>query len=398
MNRHRDDRNAEIPKGLRSCVLFRACSDDDLAAIVPLLAERTYAAGAVIVAEGEPATELFVVQSGEVEVTKCPEGGGQEYRLTTLGPGASFGELTVVDRGARSASVRALAPTTVAVLPMAALDRLSESDTGLRARVLHGLAAFLASRLRGVSEVTATALQRELELADTRARMGTFLTYVFFIMLGYSFALRFVSDMAKSASDTALVTIPILFGFAVPLYTMMRRSGEPIAFYGLTWRGAGAAARDALVWSIPMLLAGTALKAAIVARTPALAGVPVFAFGGFRDPAVPVTAAWFALFMSLAYVALVPLQEFIARGALQSPIARFLVGPHARLRAIVLADALFVASHLYLSTTFALLAMLPGLLWGWLYDRHGTLVAPVVSHALLGWWTLFVLGFDRLLV
>src|SRR5689334_22604614 len=122
MNRQRDDHDAETSRSLRACVLFRDCSDDDPAAILPRMAERVYAAGAVIVAEGEPASELFVVRSGEVEVTKHPQGGGQEYRLTTLGAGASFGELTVVDRGARSASVRALVPTTVAVLPMAALD------------------------------------------------------------------------------------------------------------------------------------------------------------------------------------------------------------------------------------------------------------------------------------
>jgi hypothetical protein len=264
--------------------------------------------------------------------------------------------------------------------------------------MLHGLAGFLAHRLRGVSEVTAAALQHELELAETRIRMGTFLTYVFFMMVGYSFAMRFIADMAKTAADTALVTIPIVFGFAVPLYAMMRRSGEPIATYGLTWRAAGAAARDAVIWSIPFLVAAAALKIALVQRLPALAGAPVFAFGGFRDPTVPVATAWFALFMSVAYVTLVPMQEFIARGALQGPLARFLVGPHATTKAIVLANAMFMASHLYLSTTFALIALLPGFLWGWLYARHGTLVAPVVSHVLLGWWTLFVLGFDRLLV
>jgi len=66
--------------------------------------------------------------------------------------------------------------------------------------------------------------------------------------------------------------------------------------------------------------------------------------------------------------------------------------------AIVIANALFTAAHLYLSIGFALLAMIPGFLWGWLYARHGTLVAPVVSHIVLGWWAFFVLGFDRLLV
>ena len=53
---------------------------------------------------------------------------------------------------------------------------------------------------------------------------------------------------------------------------------------------------------------------------------------------------------------IVPLLE-IARGALQSPLQRFLVGPYATALAIVIANALFTASHLYLSTTFALIAL-----------------------------------------
>jgi len=383
-------------RALRGCVLFRDFSDAELARLVPLLAERMVAAGAVIVREGEPASDLFVICSGEVEVTKRAAE-GQEHRLTTLGAGATFGELTLVDRGPRSASVRALAPTMVGVLSMAALDRATADDLSARARMLQGLATFLAGRLRGVSEVTATALQHELELADTRVAMATFLTYVIFIMVGYGFAMRLVADMARSAADTTLVTIPVLLGFALPLYAMMLRSGQPIAMYGLSWRGARAAASDALVWSIPLLLAAAALKLAVVRSMPGLADAPIFSLGGFRDPTVSAETARFTLVMSLTYVALVPMQEFIARGALQSPLARFLVGPHATTMAIVIANALFTASHLYLSTTFAVTAMLPGFLWGWLYARHGTLVAPIVSHALLGWWTLFVLGFDRLL-
>ncbi len=382
---------------LRGCVLFRDFSDAELARLVPLLAERSAPAGAVIVREGEPAAELFVILAGEVEVTKRAVE-GQEHRLTTLGAGATFGELTLVDRGPRSASVRALESTRVAVLSMAALDRETAGDAGTRARMLQGLASFLAGRLRGVSEITATALQHELELADTRVAMATFLTYVIFIMVGYGFAMRFVADLAKSAADTTLVTIPILLGFALPLYAMMLRSGEPVATYGLTWRGARAATVDAVVWSLPLLAAAALLKVWVVGRLPDLGTTPIFSLGGFRDPAVAAETAWFTLFMSLIYVALVPMQEFIARGALQSPLARFLVGPHATTMAIVIANALFTASHLYLSTTFAVIAMLPGFLWGWLYARHGTLVAPIVSHALLGWWTLFVLGFDRLLV
>ena len=386
-----------ILHALRASVAFGECSDEQLRGIVPLLTPRSYESGAVVVCEGDAATDFFIVLDGEVEVTKHAVG-GDAHRLTTLGPGTSFGEVALVDRGARSATVRALVPTTVAALSMTVLDEAVAGDANARARMLAGLARFLAQRLRGVSETTVAALQSELELADMRVAMGTFLTYVVFIMVAYSFALRFVAEMTKTAADTTLVTIPVLLGFSVPLYLMMLRSGRPLATYGLTFRNAASAARSALVWSVPLLVAAVILKLVLVREVASLANAPVFALGGFRDPTVPRTAAWFALVMSVSYVALVPLQEFISRGALQTPLANFLVGPRATLMAIVIANAMFTASHVYLSVTFAMIAMIPGFLWGWLYARHGTLVAPIVSHALLGWWTLFVLGFDRLLV
>ena len=37
---------------------------------------------------------------------------------------------------------------------------------------------------------------------------------------------------------------------------------------------------------------------------------------------------------------------------------------------------------------------LPGLFWGWLYARHGTLIGVSVSHILLGLWTVFVVGIE----
>jgi membrane protease YdiL (CAAX protease family) len=281
---------------------------------------------------------------------------------------------------------------------MADLDRATEHAVDVRARMYRNLGTFLAGRLRGVSEVTAAALQHELELAQTRVAMGTFLTYVIFLMVAYSFGMHFVAAYAHSAADTTLVTIPMILLFAAPLWVMMRRSGEPIATYGITLRGAGKAAVDAFLWTIPVLALTTLLKLGLVHNVAALADAPVFSVGGYFDAHVAPGTVWFTFVMSLAYLALVPLQEFIARGALQSPLQRFLVGPHSRGLAIVIANALFTASHLYLSATFAVIAMIPGFLWGWLYARHGTLVAPIVSHALIGWWALFVLGFDRLLV
>lgn len=383
---------------LRASVLFRDFTDAELATIAPLVRERRLPPETTLVREGEPARELFLVRSGRVEVSKRAPGAVTDHPLTTLGAGDTIGEVALVDRAPRSASIRALEPTVVAVLDMDALDAALVDEPVLRARMLHNLSVFVGRRLRDVSEVGVAALERELALARTRIAMGTFLTYVILIMVAYGFVLRVVGDLASSAADTSVFSVPVILAFALPVWAMVRRSGEPLATYGVTWRGARAATRDAILWSVPIIAGATLLKLVMIRTLPELAGVPLVSLGGWLDPAGPAGTWQWVIAANLVYVAIVPIQEFVVRGAIQGPLERFLVGPHAGARAVVIANFLFIASHLYLSTSFAVTSFPPGLVWGALYARHRTLVAPIVSHWLFGLWAFFVLGFDRVLV
>lgn len=63
--------------------------------------ERTYAAGETIAEEGESGRTFFVIERGEVTVTVH----GQE--VGRLGAGEAFGEMALIDKAARSATVRA---------------------------------------------------------------------------------------------------------------------------------------------------------------------------------------------------------------------------------------------------------------------------------------------------
>ena len=60
---------------------------------------RSYQAGEVLIREGAEGTALIVVTAGQVEVSR----GGR--RLALLGPGATIGEMSLVDPGPRSATV-----------------------------------------------------------------------------------------------------------------------------------------------------------------------------------------------------------------------------------------------------------------------------------------------------
>jgi len=70
--------------------------------------------GEVIVREGEETREMFVIRSGEVEIIK--QVSGHEVRLTVLGRGAFFGEMSLLEGLPRSAPARAMGATSLVVL------------------------------------------------------------------------------------------------------------------------------------------------------------------------------------------------------------------------------------------------------------------------------------------
>lgn len=89
------------------------------------LPEESYGAGEVIVAEGATGTSAYVILEGRVEVFKTVN--RLKVSLRVLGKGEVFGEMGIIDHGARSAAVAALDRVRVAVVPEGEFRRLLAS-------------------------------------------------------------------------------------------------------------------------------------------------------------------------------------------------------------------------------------------------------------------------------
>ncbi len=98
------------------------------------------------------------------------------------------------------------------------------------------------------------------------------------------------------------------------------------------------------------------------------------------EPLLVTPPAWFAL----VYTVSVLLQESAARGYLQTDLARAWRGRSGEGSAVVVASAVFGLLHLHQSAAVALLSFAGGLVWGELHRKHRSLLAPVLSHALVG--------------
>lgn len=90
--------------------------------IVQLKTERTqaigyehFAAGEIVVRQGDLGDKLYIVKAGEVEVLKTREGGVEE-RVATLKAGEYFGEMALLTGAQRTATVRSLTPLDVMVV------------------------------------------------------------------------------------------------------------------------------------------------------------------------------------------------------------------------------------------------------------------------------------------
>ena len=117
----RADTRVDLIRGLP---LFELCSKRDLRRIAALADERDVAAGTELIREGEPGNEFFVVVEGEVEVRR------RGRRVAQLGPGSFVGEIALLSRSPRTATVVATTPLRVLAITgrdfVALLDSLPE--------------------------------------------------------------------------------------------------------------------------------------------------------------------------------------------------------------------------------------------------------------------------------
>ena len=148
---------------------FRDLSEEDLAFLLPTCTVRTLRRGDLLFEEGDDCSELFVVSSGLVAISKKSID-GRESVVALMERGELFGEMGMLDGLGRSAEARALEPSEIIAIPYAPVRQLFED----RPALLWGTTAMLVGRLRAMDEaladsvfldVTGRTAKRLLELA-----------------------------------------------------------------------------------------------------------------------------------------------------------------------------------------------------------------------------------------
>ena len=136
---------------LKKIELFKNLEQRQMNIVRDLFREVHYPAGLRIVEEGKVGESLFIILSGKVRVSRGFD--KETFVLTELGPYDFFGEMSLIDDFAASATVESLEETTILQMTRQDFKSLVNSNSEISARLWESLARSLNAKIRKTGDL-----------------------------------------------------------------------------------------------------------------------------------------------------------------------------------------------------------------------------------------------------
>src|SRR5947209_11328594 len=130
----RKSTKAERVELLGRVPLFSECSKRELGRIADCATEERVASGTVLTKEGEPGDRFFVLAEGLAEATV------KGRKVGSIKPGSFFGEMALLDRGPRTATVKVELPSRLLIVTEKDFKSLIFENPGVVRKMLRVLA------------------------------------------------------------------------------------------------------------------------------------------------------------------------------------------------------------------------------------------------------------------
>ncbi|MSQ50919.1 MAG: cyclic nucleotide-binding domain-containing protein [Betaproteobacteria bacterium] len=148
----RDEHSSATEENLGNFGITSGFTEAELGLLRANLERRSYAAGDVVCRQGDPGDSVFVILRGSASVRLClkdTEGEAlRDRRLVTFSAGTVFGEMALLDRGERSATVLADEDLVCLSLSRVQYDALASEHPEVALKLLANLGRELSLRIR----------------------------------------------------------------------------------------------------------------------------------------------------------------------------------------------------------------------------------------------------------
>ncbi len=155
----------------RSVPLFKDLSPEQVMEVMRVCTFKTYGAGKVLFHEDEAADAMYIIERGEVSITKQSLG-GEEVRVAYVGDGSVIGEMALIVSSPRSASVEAVSETRVYRLDGRDFDALRRQRSLAAYKILMKLLETMAERRQRVLDRIDDVFARPQEHIETFERQA----------------------------------------------------------------------------------------------------------------------------------------------------------------------------------------------------------------------------------
>lgn len=153
------------PKSLiRQCFLFSGAGDDAVAQLAAASGRMRIGAGQTVFWEGDDGGSLFIIESGLVRVWMSEPEQGKELTLAFLEPGDVFGEIAMLDGGARTASVTAVEDASMLEIQRSAFFEAVRVAPAFAEHVMELICERLRATMTDLNAIALKSLKRRLAL------------------------------------------------------------------------------------------------------------------------------------------------------------------------------------------------------------------------------------------
>ena len=128
--------------------LFMGLKSKEIAGILENAHEKEFGRDQIIIKEGDPIKGLSIIIDGETSIQKKNNMTGKIVELKIRGRGESLGEMTLIDSGSASVTVRAKSVVKIAVIDLKYLTKAFKENPRMRGDIAINIARILSKRLR----------------------------------------------------------------------------------------------------------------------------------------------------------------------------------------------------------------------------------------------------------
>ena len=355
-------------------------NDEQLSTIAPLINEKEYAPQEVIMNEGDEGTFMFMIQEGSVSILK------KELKLSEHGSGDLVGLMSLLDNTPRSATVIAgdEGASGYIITSDGIQQILGREQDSIVTTMLHNYIIYQQSAMRNTNALGLREARAKLEQEQKRVLSAKFFVQMVFGLLVFTFLLGFLNEKAQQ-TETTYVSFAILTVYAIWSFIYVRISGLPLKSFGLTFENFKPALKQTLFATFGFLVILFIVKWVMITWFPDEYGTKLIEW--YNSGTLMAT-----LSIVLLYSVHAIMQEFIARGCIQGGLHQFVTGRGSAWMSIFLATLMFSSFHLMIDMKLAILTMVPGIFWGYLFYREKNVFAVGISHILIGVIAFFVLN------